>query len=102
MCLARGASRFTVGFASASKSSLAPRVRYAHHALDVAHAGVLQQNVELLLAALTPEPQRLERDVHADLIPVPEAIDEGLLRVIDADRYAVELMRLDAVVEGRP
>jgi hypothetical protein len=67
----------------------------------VAHAGVLQQHVERLLAALTPKPQRLQDHVHADLVPVAKAVDEGLLRGVDAYTYTVELVRLDALVERR-
>ena len=51
----------------------------AHRALDVAHTGVPQERVELPSAALS-QPRRLQGDVHAELVPIPEAINEGLLR----------------------
>ena len=66
------------------------------------HAGVLQQRVELFSAALAPQPHRLQYHVHADLVPVAEAVGEGLLRVVYADGSTIELVRLDALVERWP
>ena len=68
----------------------------------MAHAGVLQKNIELLSTALAPEPHRLQHHVHADLIPVPEAVGKGFFRVVDANRYAIEFVHLDAFVERWP
>jgi hypothetical protein len=77
-------------------------VREPHRALDVTHMGVLEQDVELLTAARTPETQRLHHDVHPELVSVAEAVDERFVGVVDADRRAVELVRLDAVMERGP
>jgi ribosomal protein S18 acetylase RimI-like enzyme len=43
----------------------------------------------------------IESADYADLVPVPEAVGEGLLRVMDADGRTIELVGLDALVERR-
>lgn len=66
------------------------------------HAGVLQENIKRLPKALTPETQRLQSHVHAALVAVAEAVDEGLLWTGDADLCTVGFVRLDAFVERWP
>lgn len=53
-----------------------------------------------LSAALAPQLHRLQHHVHPDLVPVPKTIDKGLVRVVDADERAIELVGLDAVAES--
>jgi hypothetical protein len=43
-----------------------------------AHARIAEQRVELSWSLLAPLTKRLQHDVHADLVSVAKAIDDGL------------------------
>jgi hypothetical protein len=66
-----------------------------------AQSGMPQKDIQLLRPCLPPETEGLEHHIHPDLVAASEAVRHRLLWIVDADGNAIELVSLDALVEGR-
>src|SRR6267142_4840348 len=73
-----------------------------HDPLDTAMARMLKQALHISARAPSPEPERLEDYVHAELVPELEGVGNRLLGAIDANWHAVDLVDLDALTERGP
>src|SRR5229473_7893750 len=65
-------------------------------------ARMLKQALHISARAPSPEPECLEDHVHAELVPELESVGDRLLRAVDANWNAVDLVNLDAVPERGP
>src|SRR6267142_1154796 len=73
-----------------------------HDPINTAMARMLKQALHISARAPSPEPERLEDYVHAELVPELEGVGDRLLGAVDANRNAVDLVNLDARAESSP
>src|SRR5437870_5358868 len=65
-------------------------------------ARMLKQALHISARAPSPEPERLEDHIHAELVPELEGVGDRLLGAVDANWNAVDLVNLDALAESSP